>query len=251
MSDARGLAMVNREPRERTMFVLLSLLNAIIKPFTRRDWRDRDRMPQTGGVVIVANHISNVDPLVLAQYIAFAGRWPRYLAKASLFRIPVVGRLLRACGQIPVERESRSANRALTAAVDAVERGRAVVVYPEGTITADEDLWPMRGKTGAGRIALETGCPVIPVGQWGAQEIMYGKRIELPRLLPRKTLRLITGDPVPLDDLRSQPLTAAALHEATTRIMDAITALVAMLRQQAPPEDRYDPREPPQTGAAP
>ena len=50
--------------------------------------------------------------------------------------------------------------------------GECVVVYPEGTITRDPDLWPMVGKSGAARIALATGCPVIPIGQWGAQEVL-------------------------------------------------------------------------------
>ena len=100
----------------------------------------------------------------------------------------------------------------------------------------------MKGKTGAARIALRTGCPVVPIGQWGAQGLMYGPRIDLPKLFPRKTLRLMAGDPVPLDDLRAAPITAATLDEATDRIMDAITALVAELRQQPPPAERYDPR---------
>ena len=82
--------------------------------------------------------------------------------------------------------------------MEAVDQGRAVVIYPEGTITRDPDLWPMAGKTGAARIALRTGCPVIPIGQWGAQELMYGPQIHFPSLLPRKTLRLLVGDPVDL-----------------------------------------------------
>ena len=99
----------------------------------------------------------------------------------------------------------------------------------------------MAGKTGAARIALRTGCPVVPIGQWGAQELMYGRQIHFPKLLPRKTLRLLVGDPVPLDDLRDRPVTAATLDEATDRIMDAITALVAELRQEPPPAERFDP----------
>ena len=130
--------------------------------------------------------------------------------------------------------------------MEAVDQGRAVVIYPEGTITRDPDLWPMAGKTGAARIALRTGCPVVPIGQWGAQELMYGLRIHFPKLLPRKTLRLLVGDPVDLDDLRDEPLSAATLAAATDRIMDAITALVAELRQQPPPPERFVPPAPPE-----
>jgi 1-acyl-sn-glycerol-3-phosphate acyltransferase len=242
------LAEVNSEPASRTLITVAHLLHGVLRPLTRRDWRGQDKVPQTGGVVFVVNHISNADPLAVAQFLAFSGRWPHFLAKASLFAAPVLGRLLRACGQIPVERTSAKSADALRAAVTAVEAGQAVVVYPEGTITRDPDLWPMKGKTGAARMALRTGCPVVPIGQWGAQELMYGTKITFPRILPRKTLRLIAGDPVPLDDLRAVPVTAGTLNEATDQIMDAITGLVAVLRAEPPPAERYDPRSRPTTG---
>jgi 1-acyl-sn-glycerol-3-phosphate acyltransferase len=242
----RSLAQANREPGGGTIFAVVWLLNLIVRPLTRRDWRGQDKIPQTGGVIFVVNHISNADPLALGQYLAFSGRWPRFLAKASLFRYPVLGHILRACGQIPVERQSAQSADALLAAVEAMRQGRAVVIYPEGTITRDPDLWPMKGKTGAARIALRTGCPVIPIGQWGAQELMYGTKVHFPHLLPRKTLRLVAGDPVSLDEFREQPLTAAVLEAATSAIMDAITTLVAEVRQEPPPAERFDPRRPAQ-----
>ncbi|HZA03520.1 MAG TPA: lysophospholipid acyltransferase family protein [Propionibacteriaceae bacterium] len=238
---ARSLAQVNQEPGRSTIFGVVTLLNAIVRPLTRRDWRAQDKIPQTGGVIFVVNHISNADPIALGQFLAFSGRWPRFLAKASLFSVPVLGRIIRACGQIPVQRQSARSADALVAAVEAVNQGRAVVIYPEGTITRDPDLWPMAGKTGAARVALRTGCPVIPIGQWGAQELMYGRQIHFPKLLPRKTFHMLVGDPVDLDDLRGQPVTAEALDAATERIMDAITALVAELRQQPPPAERFVP----------
>jgi 1-acyl-sn-glycerol-3-phosphate acyltransferase len=242
----RSLAQANAEPGRGTIFIVVWLLNLIVRPLTLRDWRGQDKIPRTGGVILVANHISNVDPLALGQFVAFSGRWPRFLAKASLFRYPVLGAVLRACGQIPVQRQSAKSADALVAAVEAVTQGRAVVIYPEGTITGDPDLWPMEGKTGAARIALRTGCPVIPIGQWGAQELMYGKEISFPRLLPRKTFRLAVGDPVALDDLRKAPVSGAVLQAATNRIMDAVMALVADLRQEQPPAARFDPRQPAQ-----
>jgi len=205
-------------------------------------------VPQTGGVIFVANHISNADPLALGQFLAYSGRWPRFLAKASLFEIPVVGRIIAACGQIPVRRESTQSKDALIAGAEAIQQGRALVVYPEGTITRDPDLWPMRGKTGAARLAFTTGSPVVPIGQWGAQELMPGRKPSFPRLLPRKTLRVAVGDPVALDDLREKPVTVATLDEATTRIMDAIAVLVAELRAATPPARRYDPDREKTTG---
>jgi 1-acyl-sn-glycerol-3-phosphate acyltransferase len=230
-----SLASVNHEPRERTMAAVVTVINAVLAPLTLRDWRDQHKIPQTGGLVIVANHISNVDPLALGQYLAYSGRWPRYLAKSSLFEVPVLGRVLQAAGQIPVERGTRSASQALVHAIEAVQAGQAVIIYPEGTITTDPDLWPMAGKTGAARVALATGCPIVPIGQWGAQEIMYGKEIGFPKLWPRKTLRFKAGAPVPLDDLRDDPVTAPKLVRATERIMGALTALVAELRGEPAP----------------
>ena len=240
-TELRSLSEVNQEPGGQTISTVVRILHAIMRPLTKRDWRYQDKVPQIGGVIFVANHISNADPLAVGQFLAFSGRWPRFLAKASVFEIPIVGRIIAACGQIPVRRESTQSKDALIAAAHAIEQGRAVVIYPEGTITRDRDLWPMRGKTGAARLALATGCPVVPIGQWGAQELMPGREPSFPRLFPRKTLRVAVGDPVALDDLREKPVTVVTLDEATTRIMDAITVLVVELRAATPPAHRYDP----------
>jgi 1-acyl-sn-glycerol-3-phosphate acyltransferase len=247
-AELRPLSQVNQEPGGQTISTVVRLLSAIMKPLTKRDWRHQEKVPQTGGVIFVANHISNADPLAVGQFLAFSGRWPRFLAKASVFEIPVVGRIIAACGQIPVQRESAHSKDALIAAARAIEEGRALVIYPEGTITRDPELWPMRGKTGAARLALTTGRPVVPIGQWGAQELMPGREPHFPRLFPRKTLEIAAGDPVPLDDLFQKPVTAATLDEATTRIMDAITALVAELREATPPAQRFDPESDKTTG---
>jgi 1-acyl-sn-glycerol-3-phosphate acyltransferase len=239
----RPLSQANHEPGAQTISTVVRILHAIMRPLTKRDWRHQDKVPQTGGVIFVANHISNADPVAVGQFLAFSGRWPRFLAKASVFEIPVIGRIIAACGQIPVQRGSAQSKDALVAAAQALARGRALVIYPEGTITYDPDLWPMTGKTGAARLAFETGCPVVPIGQWGAQDLMPGRKPRFPKLFPRKTLHISAGDPVVLDDLRTKPITAATLDEATARIMNAITVLVAELRQQAPPTQRYDPSE--------
>jgi 1-acyl-sn-glycerol-3-phosphate acyltransferase len=238
------LDLVNREPGGRTVRPLVKALDLVLAPLSRRDWRGQERLPATGGVIVVANHISNADPLALAQFLAYAGRWPRFLAKSSLFGVPVLGRLLRGAAQIPVERGGGHAADALAAARAALGAGRAVVVYPEGTITYDPDLWPMRGRTGAARLALATGCPVVPVGQWGAEEFLRGRTVGLPRFWARPTLRMLVGPPVPLDDLRERALDAAVLAEATERIMAALTALVAELRGEPAPSVRFDPRAP-------
>jgi 1-acyl-sn-glycerol-3-phosphate acyltransferase len=216
------------------------VLKPLLTILTRRDWRDTDKVPSTGGCVLVANHISHVDPLTYAHFVYDSGRLPRYLAKAEVMDIPVLGAVLRSAGQIPVYRQSRTASEAFRAAVAAIEKGECVVVYPEGTISRDPNLWPMVGKTGAARIALSTGAPVVPTAQWGPQQLLapYAKK---PSLLPRKLIQVRVGDPVALDDLRDQTLTPTVLREATDRIMAAVTVLLAEARDEVAPLERFDP----------
>jgi 1-acyl-sn-glycerol-3-phosphate acyltransferase len=223
------------------MRVCVTLLRPLLMMLTRRDWRGGDLLPREGGAVLVANHISHADPLVYAHFVYDNGRIPRFLAKAEILELRGLHWLLGAAGQIPVYRESREASLAFRAAVEAVRRGEAVIVYPEGTITRDPDLWPMVGKTGAARIALSTDAPVIPTAQWGAQEILapYAKR---PRIWPRKTISVRAGRPVALEDLRAQEVTPEVLREATERIMAAVTDLLEEIRGARAPAVRFDPR---------
>jgi len=232
-----------RRPRTGFWF---GLVVAIVKPtlmvLTKRDWRGAENLPKTGGIVVVANHVSHFDPVVLGHYLYDNGRIPRLLGKASLFEIPVFGRIIRNAGQIPVYRGSTDAAKAFGAAVEAIERGECVVFYPEGTITRDPAQWPMTGKTGAARVALMTGCPVIPVAQWGPQEVYapYGHKV---RLLPRKTMHLAAGKPVDLSAFHGKPVTPGLLQQATTVLMNAVAAELGPLRGETPPQELYDVRK--------
>lgn len=230
------------QPRGWTFTLGALILKPLFFLTTKPEWSDGLKIPATGGCVLVVNHLSHVDPLTAAVFTYDHGRLPRYLAKSGLFRSRFLGHFMRSAGQIPVERASAGAAGAYAAAVEAVRAGECIVIYPEGTITRDPDLWPMTGKSGAARIALETGCPVIPVGQWGAQDLLapYAKR---PDLFPRKTIRIRVGDPVDLSDLADRPRTAAVLAEATERIMDAITHIVEELRGETAPAERFDIRK--------
>ena len=225
----------------------IGLAVVIIKPTllatTEREWIGGEaNFPAKGGCVVALNHLSHIDPLTAALLFYDHGRIPRYLAKDGLFRNKALGFFLRAAGQIPVYRDTAGAVDAYSAAVAAIGRGEAVIIYPEATITRDPDLWPMRGKSGAARIALETGCPVIPVGQWGAQDILppYTKK---PHLFPRKKLTARIGEPVELADLAAkEPRTSAVINEATDRIMAAITHQLELIRGEQAPAERYDMR---------
>jgi len=218
------------------------VLEPLVKMTTTHEWIDGDKIPAEGGVILVQNHITQIDPVTSAHITLNYGRASRYLAKAGLFKNRALGAFLRAAGQIPVERDSPGGKGAFDAAVAAVNAGELVVVYPEGSVTKDPDGWPMVGKSGAARIALATGAPVIPVGQWGAQDLMpaYGR----PRLRGgRKHIRMKVGDPVPLDDLRAKDPAREVVAEATDRIMKAILALVADVRDEEPPKELFDPRK--------
>ena len=197
-------------------------------------WRGREHLPATGGVLVVTNHISYADPLTFARYVWDAGRVPRFLAKEPLFRIFFVRRVLRGAGQIPVHRGAADAQGSLRDAVAALERGEAVCIYPEGTVTRDPDWWPMVGRTGVARRALATDVPVVPVAQWGPQFAVdvYRKRF---RLIPRKTAICQAGPPVDLSAYRGRPLTAELLREVTDVIMARVRDLLGEIRGETPP----------------
>ncbi|MFF4652335.1 lysophospholipid acyltransferase family protein [Streptomyces sp. NPDC001380] len=224
---------------------------ALVKPvlflLTKHEWRGWENLPAEGGFITAVNHISYFDPLSYAHFQYDSGRPPRFLAKSGLFAIPFVGMMLRNTGQIPVFRESADAAHAFRAAVDAVERGECVAVYPEGTLTRDPGMWPMTGKSGAARIALMTGAPVIPVAQWGAQEIVPpyaegGRGARRFRPFPRHRTTVVAGPPVDLSRYAGEDLTAEVLRDATEDIMAAITALLEGIRGEKAPAERFDLR---------
>lgn len=212
----------------------------VVQLSTRRNWQGVENLGRPGdGMVVAANHISWLDPFVLAQFLNDNGRSPRFLAKASLFDVPLGGDVLKGANQIPVYRETADATNALSAAIEAVREGESIVIYPEGTITRDPAIWPMTAKTGAARIALASRMPLVPVAQWGAQDVMRPYKLEA-RFWPPKTMTFRAGEPVDLTDLYDEPMDAQVLAVATDRLMDAITAMLADIRGETPPDGRFD-----------
>lgn len=229
--------------------IITGLIRPVMVVFTKRDWRGGEQLHFKGGVVVAMNHLSWFDPFVAGHFCHDNGRQVRFLAKAEVFKIPGIGAILKSAGQIPVKRrDSEAAAGSLLVAIEAVRKGQCIVIYPEGTLTRDPNLWPMSAKTGVARIALTTGVPVIPAAQWGPQEVLapYGKVL---KLLPRKTMKVWAGPPVDLSDLMNQPITSATLREATDRIMQEVTNLLALQRGIAAPEvpmhrNAVSPRKP-------
>jgi 1-acyl-sn-glycerol-3-phosphate acyltransferase len=230
-----------QQPKGWAFGFCVAIAEPLLLVLTKRRWRGGENIPATGGCVLAVNHISHLDPLTCAHFVYAWGRIVRFLAKAELFDVPFLGRIVRSAKQIPVYRMTTDASLSFTAAVEAVRDGECVIVYPEGTITRQPELWPMTGRTGAARIALASGVPVIPVAQWGAHRILapYAKR---PHLFPRRTISMTAGPPVELDDLRELPLTPEVLRQASDRIMDEVTRLLEEIRGEKAPAERFDPR---------
>lgn len=218
---------------------VVALLRPPIAGLTKQRWSGGENLPASGGFIVAANHLSEIDPLMLGHFLVDHGCPPLFLAKSSLFEIPVLGKALHGLGQVPVYRGTSKAGDALRAAEEAVRSGGCVVVMPEGTLTRDPDLWPMRGKTGVARLALATRAPVIPIGQWGPQELLapYARRPKLKRV----TMQLTAGPAVDLSDLYDRDPTPAVLREATDRIMGRVSAIVADLRGEPAPARPFDP----------
>jgi 1-acyl-sn-glycerol-3-phosphate acyltransferase len=220
---------------------VVGILRPLLFLLLKRDWKGQGNVPREGGVIIAANHLSWSDPLVLAHFVYKAGRFPVYLAKDSLFKVKGLRRILRRTGQIPVYRDRTDAGLALRDAEKGLTAGECLMFYPEGTCTRDPDLWPMTGKTGAARLALATGAPVIPVAHWGAQRLWpYGTKKFRP--FPRKTMKVIAGPPVDLSKYEGRPLDGPTLTAATADIMRAIADLLGELRGERAPETLYDHR---------
>jgi 1-acyl-sn-glycerol-3-phosphate acyltransferase len=199
-------------------------------------YRNLDRIPQQGPAIIVTNHVSHIDPFLVAKFVLDAARVPRILAKESIFDVPAVGWGMRVMGHIPVKRGTMDARQSLSAAVDALEHGHIIVLHPEGTVTRDPLGWPMIGKTGAARLAtLVHDVPVIPVAQWGVQEQvdLYKKKI---KLIPRPRHVLSVGEPVDLSAFRDREPTVRVLKEVTEVIMKRLRSDVAELRGEPAPE---------------
>jgi 1-acyl-sn-glycerol-3-phosphate acyltransferase len=225
--------------------VWIRLCVVLIYPFDsllfRIRWRHLERVPSAaeGGVIIAMNHISIVDTVLMARFVWQSGRIPRFLIKAGVFDVPGIGRIMRGAKQIPVYRGTADASQSLREAVVALERGEAVIIYPEGTITRDPAQWPMQGKTGIARLVLlSPDTPVVPVGQWGAQQ-----RKSQPwwRKLGRRRAGASVGMPMDLSRYRGCEPTSDTLREITDVIMAGVREQVAELRGEPAPRSFFAP----------
>lgn len=202
----------------------------LMTPNARVELLGLENIPATGPAIVVFNHRSYYDPLVMGLLIGKAGRNVRGLGKKEVFDAPIIGKILAASGGIRVDRGTGS-DEPLEAAIAAVEAGELLMIAPQGTIPRGPAFFEpeLKGRWGAARIAAATRAPVIPVGLWGTEKV-WPRSSRLPRLslTDRPIVTATVGAPVPLK-YRSP-------EADTKRIMSAISALL-------PPESRrpHDP----------
>jgi 1-acyl-sn-glycerol-3-phosphate acyltransferase len=233
---------VQRRRRQRLGFwyrFVITVVKPLLLLLTKKDWRGMDNVPLDGGIIVAANHVSELDPLVIGHFLYDRGRAPRFLAKAELFRKPPMKWIVEGAKQIPVSRHASDASAAIAPAVEALAAGECVLIYPEGSATRDPELWPMKARTGVARVALTSGAPVIPIAMWGPEAILPYKA-RRPKLFPRRTMRVLAGPPVDLSPYAGKPLTAELLYAATDAIMRRIADQLAELRGGVPPAEFYD-----------
>lgn len=217
-------------------------LGPIFAHFVDVQVEGEENLPAEGGFVLAPNHISNLDPVGIWYAMVSHGYQVRMMAKKEMLDIPVVGAWFASIGLVPVDRGSHP-GASLEVATQLLADGQCVGLYPEGTLTAEPGYWPMRAKTGAARLALDTHAPIIPVAQWGMQDVMprYSLRVSLRSHQPSR-VRILPA--VDLSDLYSARGSQdhGAVEEATGRIFRAITAGVEALRGGTAPETPFDPR---------
>lgn len=230
-------------PKERNLLLssVASFLIPMVRLMFRIEVKGLEKLPKTGAYVLVSNHVTNVDALAVA-YLVYVKlkRAPHFLTKGSLFKLPIVGPVLRAAGQIPIYRGGQRNDEPLKAAHAFLAAGHMISIFPEGTLTRQPDLWPMRGKTGAVRLALETNVPVYPMAHWGSEKILPNYESKF-RPGFWKPVRIVIGDEIDLAKFRKAKLTPGEVHEATELVMHRITDLVEELRGEKAPRELWNP----------
>jgi putative phosphoserine phosphatase/1-acylglycerol-3-phosphate O-acyltransferase len=201
--------------------VALTLARPSLVPYAHIEISGVEHIPSEGAAIIVANHRSYFDPMVMAMVAAKSGRTVRGLGKKEVFDVPVLGSLARAIGGIRVDRGTGS-DEPLERAAAALRGGEVVMIMPQGTIPRGPAFFDpeLKGRWGAARLAQLTGAPVIPVGLWGTEQV-WPRSSRLPKVfnvVDAPAVTAVIGKPVKLKH--------KDLADDTERIMAAIAALL-------------------------
>ena len=187
-------------------------------------WRVRgtENVPLTGPVILASNHASFLDPPLIGAALK---RDLNYLGRESLFRFPVVGRILRSWNSVPVDRDGGGA-RGLRVILDRLLAGGGIILFPEGTRTPDGSLQPAR--SGIGLAVIKTEAPVVPVRVFGTFEA-YGRHLTFPR---PKRVSVVYGKPIDFSALRAEAKTCPKdrLKQIYQEVADRIMAEIALLK---------------------
>jgi 1-acyl-sn-glycerol-3-phosphate acyltransferase len=209
---------MSENPRPSWPYLAIGALSyPVLRIVFRERWQGLERLPAGGGYVLAANHLSNLDPWPLGMAL-FPRRYLRFMAKSELFWFPL-GPFIASCGAFPVRRGERD-QEAVETAVRLCRSGHIVVMFPEGT-RREKGLrkrHEARWRSGAARIALEAGVPLVPAGIAGTADLSHLAK-----------LKVVFGDPIALDDLSEMSVDDAA-HLATDRLSAKITELEESLR---------------------
>ncbi|MGH2971275.1 MAG: lysophospholipid acyltransferase family protein [Gaiellaceae bacterium] len=196
----------------RTYSTIAALTWPLLYGLFRLRARGRENIPREGGCVLACNHVSSFDPWALGMPL-WPRRYLRFMAKSELYWFPLTP-VLNGAGAFPVRRGQADAE-AIDTAVRLAREGHVIAMFPEGTRRRKGLVkrFEARPRTGAARIALESGVPLVPAAVCGTD-----------RLLRLGPLRVMYGAPVEIDDLRGDDVREAA-HEATGRLMARIAEL--------------------------
>lgn len=226
----------------------IRVCQVVLYPLTRllgrRDYQGMERLHRTGGMLVVGNHISHLDPMYDAVLIHKAGRIPHILAKAGLWKVPVVGAAVRGTGQIPVERGGGAGQSAVETASNTLDDGGVVLIYPEGTVTREPDFWPMRPRPGVAVLAMSTDAAVVPIVHWGTQNVYnsYAARRKL-HLFPRQDVKVVVGPDIDVSAYRGRQSDPRAIRDVSMLIMNSIAELLGEVRGEKPPAQLFDPKK--------
>lgn len=195
--------------------VLYRLLRALFRGFFRVFYRwqvsGTENIPAQGGIIVCANHISNLDPPVVGSGME---RQVAFMAKDSLFKIPVIGSIIRGVGAFPVKRGAGDRG-AIRASLELLEEGKALCLFPEGTRSQSGEVG--KGQGGAAMLALRSNAQVVPAAIIGPYRLF-------------RPLKIVFGPPIDLSEFRGQKTNSEIIDNATEQIMEAIRQLLLQHR---------------------
>jgi len=174
-----------------------------------------ENVPQKGGFILAPNHISYLDPPIAGCCIS---RQVHFMAKEELFEVPILGKLIKITGSFPVKRGTAD-RQAIRKALELLEKGEVVAIFPEGTRSEDGKL--QEPEIGIGMIALKSKAPIVPVALTGTDQVLRrgSKRLRFAKIKVR------IGKPLYFPDLYEKKTNRDAMQEVGTRVMAEIAKL--------------------------